>query len=187
VLGVNARWADREPEALIALLRALYRSALWCADAGNQQALADLLCKPGYVGRPAEWLRPAITGNLEIGNGHVRSVSDFFVAQAKAATFPWKSHALWFYSQMVRWGQVAHTPRNVDVVRNTYRPDLYRSALKSLGVALPSANSKVEGSLVRETAVGSTGALSLGPDGFFDGNLFDPDRLNEYIKSQQTV
>lgn len=185
VLGVNARWADRAPDALIALLRALYKSASWCADAANAEALATLLSEPAYVGRPAEWLLPAISGNLPINNGKVLKAPDFWLPQAKAATFPWKSHALWFYSQMVRWGQVAHDARNADVARNTYRPDIYRTALRSLGVALPSANSKVEGSLVRETPVGSTGALTLGPDGFFDGALFDPDRLDDYIAQQQ--
>ena len=74
-------------------------------------------------------------------------VEDFFVPFAKAATFPWKSHALWFYTQMVRWGQVAHTPENEAIARETYRPDLYRAALKPLGVALPGANAKVEGAL----------------------------------------
>ncbi|MDB5556603.1 MAG: nitrate transporter [Rhizobium sp.] len=185
VLGVNARWADREPEALTALLRALYKSALWCSSAENLEALARLLSRPGYIDKPTEWLLPAITGNFQIGDGASHSLREFFVVQAKAATFPWKSHALWFYSQMVRWGQVAHEPQNVNVARDTYRPDLYRAALTSLGVALPSANSKVEGSLVRETPVGSTGALTLGPDGFFDGTLFDPDKLDEYIAQQQ--
>ena len=185
VLGVNARWADREPDALTALLRALHKASLWCADAGNAPALAKLLSQPAYVGRPVEWLQPALSGNLLIGHEASLQVQDFFVPKAKAATFPWKSHALWFYSQMVRWGQIAHEPHHATVAKNTYRPDLYRSALKSLGVALPSANSKVEGSLLRETPVGSTGTLMLGPDGFFDGNLFDPDKLDDYIAQQQ--
>ena len=60
--------------------------------------------------------------------------------------------------------------------RDTYRPDLYRAALKPLGVALPGANAKVEGALRIPTPVGSAGAsLVLGPDGFFDGEVFDPD------------
>ncbi len=54
------------------------------------------------------------------------------------------------------------------------------------GIALPSANAKVEGALVAPTPVGSTGAsLTLGPDGFFDGTLFDPDQLEAYIEAQR--
>jgi NitT/TauT family transport system ATP-binding protein len=186
VLGVNGRWADSHPEALAALLNALYKASLWCADRANHEELAALLAKPAYIDRPAEWLLPALTGVLSIGGNETHAVKDFFVPNAKAATFPWKSHALWFYTQMVRWGQVAHSKPHRQVAANTFRPDIYREALKTLGVAMPSASAKVEGALQVETPVGSSGALTLGPDGFFDGNLFDPDRLDDYIAAQKS-
>lgn len=185
VLGVNGRWGDSHPEALAALLRALYNASIWCADAANHEELAMLLSGPAYIDKSAEWLRPALTGELRIGGRYTRTVNDFFVPNAKAATFPWKSHALWFYTQMVRWGQVAHTSPHQRVAGNTYRPDIYRNALKTLGLAMPAASSKVEGALRVATPVGSSGALTLGPDGFFDGNLFDPDRVDEYVAAQK--
>lgn len=185
VLGVAAHWADAEPDALAALLRALARAAEWCGVAENHGELADILAVRTYVDRPAAWLRHGLSGALCVGAGEIREVPDFFVPFARAATFPWKSHALWFYSQMVRWGHVAHTAAHAAIARETYRPDLYRSALKPLGIALPAANAKVEGALTAPTPVGSAGAsLTLGPDGFFDGALFDPDRLDAYIASQ---
>jgi len=143
-----------------------------------------LLAKPAYVGRDAALLLPALTGELPVGGGAVESVRDFFVPNAKAATFPWKSHALWFYTQMVRWGQVTHTAERQKIAAETYRPDLYRIALNGLGIAMPSASSKVEGALTVETPVGSSGALTLGPDGFFDGGRFDPDAVDAYIAAQ---
>jgi len=185
VLGVNARWAEAHPEALAALLVALHKSSLWCGKPENKAELARLLAQPAYVGRDADLLLPALTGNLQVGGGAVKEIADFFVPNAKAATFPWKSHALWFYSQMVRWGQIAHSADHRRIAAETYRPDIYRSALKALGIAMPSASSKVEGALTAETPVGSSGALTLGPDGFFDGGRFDPDRLDEYIAQQQ--
>lgn len=185
VLGADARWAEVNPDALAALLRAVYRSANWCADPANHSELAAILAAPAYVGRPAEWMLPALSGHLLTGPDMTSRVEDFFVPQAKAATFPWKSHALWFYSQMVRWGQVEHSAANAAVASETYRPDLYRAALRPLGVALPGANAKVEGALAAATPVGSAGAsLTLGPDGFFDGGLFDPDDLDGYIEAQ---
>ena len=79
-----------------------------------------------------------------------------------------------------------YTPENAAIARETYRPDLYRAALKPLGIALPVANAKVEGALKSATPVGSAGAsLVLGPDGFFDGDLFDPDHLDDYIDRQK--
>ena len=186
VLNVSANWASDNPDALSALLRALCRSAQWCAEPGNQRELAGILAGKAYLARPAEWMLHGLTGRLDAGGGDIREIADFFVPFAKAATFPWKSHALWFYSQMVRWGQVAHTPENASIARETYRPDLYRAALKPLGVALPAANAKAEGALQVPTPVGSAGAsLTLGPDGFFDGALFDPDRLDDYIATQK--
>ncbi len=186
VLGVAAAWAEREPDALAALLRALSRAAQWCGEEANHRELAEILAGQSYIARPTDWLLHGLSGALDVGGGDIRRVQEFFEPFAKAATFPWKSHALWFYSQMVRWGQVAHTPENAAIARETYRPDIYRSALNGLGVALPSANAKVEGALLTSTPVGSAGAsLTLGPDGFFDSALFDPDQLDAYIKAQR--
>ena len=186
VLGVDAAWAEREPEALDALLRALHRAAEWCGGPENRAELAALLAGPAYLGCPEDWLLPGLSGDLPLGDDERATVPDFFVPHAHAATFPWKSHALWFYSQMVRWDQVAHTPKATGVAQATYRPDLWRRALGPLGVAQPAANAKVEGALTRPTPVGSAGAsLVLGPDGFFDGARFDPDSLDGYIESQR--
>ncbi|MCT7666308.1 ABC transporter substrate-binding protein [Shinella kummerowiae] len=186
VLGANARWAETHPEALAALLVALHQASIWCGKLENREELAHLLAQPAYVGRDAELLLPALSGRLPVGGGVVQSVGDFFVPTAKAATFPWKSHALWFYTQMVRWKQIAHAVEHQHIAAETYRPDMYRAALKTLGIAMPSASSKVEGALAVETPVGSSGALMLGPDGFFDGGRFDPDDVDAYIQAQHT-
>jgi NitT/TauT family transport system ATP-binding protein len=184
VLGVNAGWGAANPEAMAALLVALYQASLWCARPENHAALATLLAQPAYVGHDVELLLPALDGKLPVGGETVRTIGDFFVPNAKAATFPWKSHALWFYTQMVRWGQIGHTAERQRLAAETYRPDIYRAALKDLGIAMPSASAKVEGALTVATPVGSSGVLTLGPDGFFDGGRFDPDDVEAYIASQ---
>jgi NitT/TauT family transport system ATP-binding protein len=188
VIGVRKAWADENPEALAALLRALHHSARWCQDPANHAELADVMARPGFLGLPPAVQMPILTGHLRLGGGAELDIDDFFVPFDKAANFPWKSHALWFYTQMVRWGHVTHTPENLAIARDCYRPDLYRSALKPLGVALPGANAKVEGALRIATAVGATGAgLVLGPDGFFDGQIFDPDEIEAYIARQKSA
>jgi NitT/TauT family transport system ATP-binding protein len=184
VLGVAEPWARSNPEALSALLRALYAAAQWCGAPENREELAKLLSARDYIGCPAAWLLPALTGVMAVSAEEDVAAADFFVPHAKAATFPWRSHALWFYSQMVRWGHVAATPANEAIARDTYRADLYRAALKPLGVALPGASAKVEGALRTPTRVGAAGgSLILGPDGFFDGKIFDPDRIDDYLGS----
>ncbi|TIQ36468.1 MAG: ABC transporter substrate-binding protein [Mesorhizobium sp.] len=186
VIGARRAWAEENPDTLAALLRALHHSARWCQDPANRGELAALMARPAFLGQPEAVQMPALTGRLQLGGGAERRVEDFFLPFDKAANFPWKSHALWFYTQMVRWGQLPHTPQNLAIARDCYRPDLYRSALKPLGVALPGANAKVEGALKVATPVGSAGAsLILGPDGFFDGQIFDPDKIDAYIAGQK--
>lgn len=181
VLGTTAKWAGDHPEALAGLLRALYRAAEWTADPANHPAAAEILARPAYLNQPSELIRRVLSGDIDVGGARL-SVPDFFIPFARAATFPWQSHALWFYTQMVRWGQVGHSPERAQKAQSSYRPDLYRAALAPLGAAIPGANSKVEGALLRETPVGAMrGTLMLGPDGFFDGRIFDPAMLESYL------
>ncbi|RWD34763.1 MAG: nitrate transporter [Mesorhizobium sp.] len=181
VVGVRKAWAEKHPEALSALLRALHHAARWCQNPANRGELAALMAQPSFLGVSPALQMPILTGHLALGGAEL-SVEDFFLTFGKAANFPWKSHALWFYTQMVRWGQIKHSAAHMALARDTYRPDLYRAALKPLGVALPGANAKVEGALTAAMPVGSAGAsLVLGPDGFFDGRIFDPDRIDDYL------
>jgi ABC-type nitrate/sulfonate/bicarbonate transport system substrate-binding protein len=184
VLAVRQDWADENAQTLHALLRALYRSAEWCGQPANHSELASLLSRPTYLGQSADVILPALDGSI-FGVRASSEGSDFFQPHARAATFPWQSHAMWFYSQMVRCGYVEHSAANAETARHSYRPDIYRSVMTSIGAPVPSANSKVEGALKETIAVGvSSQFLYLGPDGFFDGEIFDPDQLDVYIASQ---
>lgn len=186
VLGMRAQWAERYPEQLAALLRAAMRAARWCEDPANHAALAAMLAREDRLGTDAGILMRAIGGRMQFERGAELELPEFFVPYSRAANFPWISHALWFYSQMVRWGQVEHSADNVAKARASYRPDLYRNALSGMGMPVPGASSKIEGDLGEAMPVGAQGGrLILGPDGFFDGQKFDPDQLDAYIASQR--
>lgn len=189
VLGCRLEWTLRHPNRLQALVRALYRSAQWCEDPTNHEELARLLAEPRFVGAPAEILLRGLSNRLRLyPDGESLQLPDFYVPASRAATFPWVSHALWFYSQMVRWGQVAYDDSHVAQVRATYRPDLYRLALAQSGAAndekwLPTIDMKVEGAQHRASTIPATPQPMLyGPDGFFDGCRFDPDDLTAYLR-----
>jgi ABC-type nitrate/sulfonate/bicarbonate transport system substrate-binding protein len=183
VLGLRTDFAEREPEALFALIRALYRASAWAGDPRNRDALAELVARPAYVGGTAATIRRALSGDVVTEPGGTpAAIPDFLVFHDHAANFPWQSHALWFYSQMVRWGQTDYSAERAEIARRVYRPDLYRAALKPTEADLPNASSKVEGALTRPTPVASRmGRMVLGPDGFFDGLPFDPDDLPGYL------
>lgn len=186
VLGTTQLWAEQHPDLLTRLLRALYRAAQWSANTANFADIAHILAQPHYLNQPADILVRGLSGRLRIGPDMELSAPGFFTPNARAATFPWQSHALWFYSQMVRWRQVEHSRGRAELAARTFRPDLYRAALQTIDAALPGANAKVEGALQTQTLVGAIGGrLSLGPDGFFDAEIFDPEQLDRYIERQK--
>ena len=155
VLGCRLEWAERHPNQLSALLRALYHASIWCERAEHRAELARLLSQPRYVGAPAELLHQALANKLAWAPGSVPTQLDnFYVPAGHFATFPWVSHALWFYSQMVRWRQIEFSAEHLPQVRSAYRPDLYRAALSPLDVPDPSTDVRIES--------------------FFDGRRFDP-------------
>ena len=184
VLAMRESWANKNRDAVGGLLRALHAAAKWCSDENNVHALANILARPDYLNRNVSAIEPGLTGSI-LSDSTLDNGLKFFEPYSRAATFPWQSHALWLYTQMVRWGHVEHQSENIAVARSSFRPDLYRECLAPLGVAVPVANSKLEGGLREMTAVGvSSATLYLGPDGFFDDAIFDPDEMEAYIAAQ---
>lgn len=161
VLGLKADWAEKNEETLHALVRAMYRAAAWCQEPANRFQLARLLSQGRYLGLREDVILPALEGKLQIGGGAKAEIDNFFVPAAHNATFPWKSHALWFYSQMVRWGHADASHANEVIARGSYRPDIYRAAIRSLGVDVPETDMKEEN--------------ADGVSAFFDGAHFDPE------------
>jgi ABC-type nitrate/sulfonate/bicarbonate transport system substrate-binding protein len=167
VLGVSARWATQNPEGLAALLRALYTASAWCSEAPNQAETAAILSGPAYLDRPSDIVLRGLSGRLDLIRGEAARIADFYQPHANSATFPWVTHALWYYSQMVRWSAVPHTPEHAQLAASTYRPDIYRAAIAPFGASLPTADRKI-----------------LNASDFFDGVAFDPDDLDGYISRQ---
>ena len=182
VIGMRRDWAEQDPDRLSRLIRAIYRAAEWCDAPQHMRDLAELMARPEYLDRPAEVVNAGLERQLSTADGSTLAVPGFMTYAARAATFPWHSHALWFFSQMVRWGDATLSKASLEIVQASFRPDLYRAALTPLGVTVPSANAKLEGALSTPTPVASpVGRLLLGPDTFFDGETFDPEDVGGYL------
>jgi NitT/TauT family transport system ATP-binding protein/nitrate/nitrite transport system substrate-binding protein len=168
VLGVREDWALSNAETLDALVRALVRAAEWADQSENRTELAQLLSEEQYVGASFDILRASLHGRpvLKPGDDPVEA-PDRHVFYRYTATFPWLSQGVWVGRQMQRWGQVGHQVNFNDVVRDVYRPDIYRRAVTSLDVALPVEDWRVEG------LDNASDRALVGPDSFLDGTLFD--------------
>ena len=183
VLAFRTPWMESETELVDRLLVALSRAAAWCDAAENHEELASLLAAAAYVAQPAEMILPALTGRLIARAGEPPvMVPDSLLFHREAAAFPWRSQALWIYSQFVRWKAVEHSAKAERLAADVFRSDVYRRALGQAGVPMPGASMKLEGALGAPLAVGShRGALTLGPDRFFDGRVFDPHHIGAYL------
>ncbi|MEX2204861.1 MAG: CmpA/NrtA family ABC transporter substrate-binding protein [Myxococcota bacterium] len=159
VLGVRLDFAERHPETHLALVCALLEAARWCDAHENRPKLARMLADGGFVRAPAS----------------VLALSESHVFHRYAANFPWRSHAIWIIAEMLRWGQIEKPLDVRTAAASVYRTDLAREAASRLGLAVPQADEKREGTHAEPwQAAGTTGPITLGPDLFFDGSVFDP-------------
>ncbi|WP_288805526.1 CmpA/NrtA family ABC transporter substrate-binding protein [uncultured Novosphingobium sp.] len=183
VLAFREPWLEENPDTVDRLLRALARAAAWCDEPDNREVLADILSHADYVDQPADLILGALGGRIVPRAGDAPLDCPNFVLFSREATpFPWRSQALWIYSQLLRWGMVEASPQAAAQAAAVFRPDVFRRALAGSDVPMPGASMKLEGALESPLAVGSRkGDLTLGPDRFFDGRVFDPERIEDYL------
>ncbi|WNO53426.1 CmpA/NrtA family ABC transporter substrate-binding protein [Stakelama saccharophila] len=183
VLAFRTEWMEDNAATIDRFLAALTEAARWCDDPANRAELAALLARPDYVDQPAAIIERGLQG-LVIPRASAApiEVPDFLIFNREATAFPWRSQTLWIYSQLVRWGQVKPSRAAEQAAASVFRPDVFRRALGASDVAMPGASMKLEGAVSAPIGVGAyRGALTLGPDRFFDQRVFDPERVADYI------
>lgn len=137
VFGVSKAWAEKYPNTHIRVVKALIRAAHWLDENNNanrSEAVA-MLSKSQYVGADKEVIANSMTGTFEYEKGDKREVPDFNVFFRHNATYPYYSDAIWYLTQMRRWGQIADAKSDdwyMNIAKEVYRPDIYQQAAESL-------------------------------------------------------
>jgi nitrate/nitrite transport system substrate-binding protein len=137
VFGVSQGWADTNPNTHIAVVKSLIRAAAWLDENNNanRPEAVKILSQSNYVGADYEVIANSMTGTFEYEKGDVRDVPDFNVFYRYNATYPYYSDAIWYLTQMRRWGQIAEPKTDewfMDMAKKVYRPDIYAVAAKEL-------------------------------------------------------
>jgi nitrate/nitrite transport system substrate-binding protein len=176
VLGLRADFATQNPATTAALLRAIIKAQQWLdADGGANRAEAvRILSQPNYVGADPEVIAASMTGKFTFAPGDTRDAPGFNIFFAKYAGYPYYSDAIWYLTQMRRWGQIAQDQTDqwyIDTAKKVYRPDLYLAAAQKLV-----ADGKIPAESVPETD-GFRGLQS----GFIDGMTYDGRKPNAYL------
>jgi nitrate/nitrite transport system substrate-binding protein len=137
VFGVSREWADKHPNTHVAVVKALIRAAKWLDEENNKNRgeAVKILAKSQYVGADYEVIANSMTGTFEYEKGDKRDVPDFNVFYRYYATYPYYSDAVWYLTQMRRWGQISEQKPDswyFDMAKKVYRPDIYAKAAKEL-------------------------------------------------------
>lgn len=125
VLGFRRAFAQAKPEVVQAALRAMKAAAQWCRQLEHREELIDILSRANRLNVPARDIGAALTGQVPLADGTGIAIDPF---GDEDALRPDSGAALWFFEQMVRWGQVADTPENRAAAASAYRPDLLPEA-----------------------------------------------------------
>ena len=137
VFGITKEFADENPNTTIALTKALIRAAIWLDenDNANREEAVEMLSRSQYVGADAEVIANSMTGFFEFEKGDRRPAPDFNVFFRYNATYPFYSDAIWYLTQMRRWGQIAEPKSDewfIETAKEVYRPDIYLKAAQML-------------------------------------------------------
>ena len=167
-LGLRAEWADKHPNAVKALLMAVMEAQQWCEKMENKQELAEIVGKRQWFNVPVPDIIGRLKGDVNYGNGRVeKGTKQYMKFWSEHASYPFKSHDLWFVTEDIRWGKFEPSTDAKALVNKVNREDLWRDAAKAL--SLPASDIPESPSRGKET--------------FFDGKVFDPENPGAYLKS----
>ncbi len=179
VFGITAEFAEQHPNTTLALVKALVRAAIWLDENNNanRPEAVEILARSEYVGADYEVIANSMTGTFEYEKGDKRDVPDFNVFFRYFATYPYYSDAVWYLTQMRRWGQIPEIKGDGwydEIARKVYRPDIYLQAARLL---------VEEGKAAEADFPWDTDGYRAPQAEFIDGITFDGRQPNAYLES----
>ncbi len=176
VFGVTKEWADKNPNTLKAVVRALMRAGKWLDESKkNRREASIILSQPQYVGADPEIIARMLMGSFGYGEDDIREEPDWDVFNRDFSTYPYYSGAIWWLTQVRRWGQLESKPDEwyIELAKKVYRPDLWEAAAKEL---------VAEGKMTEAEIPQTDGFKALPAENFIDGIAFDGKQPNAYLK-----
>jgi nitrate/nitrite transport system substrate-binding protein len=166
--AMRADWVDQNPKAAQALLKAVLEAQQWCDKPENKQEMCEIVSENRWFRVPVEDIIDRSQGKIDYGDG--RTVENTDIAMkfwTDNASYPYKSHDLWFLTEDIRWGYIPADTDTKALVDKVNRSDLWKEAAKAIGVSdaeIPTTDSR-------------------GVETFFDGVAFDPENPQAYLDS----
>ena len=164
--SLRADWVDKNPKAAMALLKGVLEAQVWCEDPANKEEMCKIVGADKWFKVPPAEILGRQLGKVDYGDGRTLDNPDLSMKFWKDnASYPFKSHDLWFITEDMRWGYFDASTDAKAMVDKVNREDLWKEAAKAIGK---------EADIPKST--------SRGIETFFDGVKFDPENPKAYLE-----
>ena len=167
-LGMRSDWVAAHPKAAVAITAAIIEAQRWADNPANVTRLAGMISGRDYLKVAMTDIADRVQGNFNFGDGRVVRNAPFRMKfWASNASFPYKSHDLWFLTEEQRWGKLPAGLNKAATIAKVNRSDIWRQAAalaKVPAAQIPSGDSR-------------------GVEHFFDGKSFNPGNPGAYLAS----
>lgn len=163
--AMRSDWVAQNPRAAVAITAAIIEAQRWADNPANIARLAMMIGGPAYLKVPVSDIADRLQGNFTMGDGRKFPNAPFKMKFFNGyASFPYKSHDLWFLTENQRWGKLPMTLNTTATIAKVNRSDIWRKAAAAIGGSGPAGDSR-------------------GVEKFFDGKVFNPANPKAYLAS----
>jgi nitrate/nitrite transport system substrate-binding protein len=163
VCAFTAEFADKNPKTVKAVLKALNEASIWLDDLKNRPEQCQIVSKATYINCPPELILGRLQGKYDYGDGRTKQDPNYMIFHDRNCNYPQPKYAVWWLTQLKRWGMLTGPVDYKGVAAQVMRPELYEEAMKEIGFKHGGKNDK--------------------PETLFDGKTFDPAKADAYATS----
>ncbi len=177
IFGMRKDFVEKNPRTTIAITKALLRAAMWLDEGNgkNRPEAAKIFSRAEYIGADYDVIVGPITGVYQYEKGDTRPLPQFNIYFKDNASYPYYSDAVWYLTQMRRWGQIAEPKPDgwyLETAKKVYLPAVYLQAVKEL---------VAEGKAKESDFPMKSDGFRTEKDSFIDGVGFDARKPNDYL------
>nr|WP_305123402.1 CmpA/NrtA family ABC transporter substrate-binding protein [Roseomonas sp. GC11] len=166
--ALRGDFVQSRPRAAEALTAAVIEAQRWCDQPANKAEMCEIIGRRAWFNVPVVDILNRAQGNIDYGDGRRVENSPLLMKYWRDhASYPFRSHELWFLTEDIRWGVLPEGTDTAKLIGEVNQEAIWRAAAARAGV--PAA----------EMPAGT----SRGRESFFDGKVFDPENPAAYLAS----
>jgi len=144
ILLTTEDFAEQQPAALRAVIRALHESCAWCDRKENRPRAVELLYASGYFSHGRDTLRTSLIGPFLNGTGGELEAADFHIFHRKGTNEPDQARAQWLVGEFLDHGLIPSSRRSEAQreMERCWRADLFHEALLGTSKTTSHANAQ---------------------------------------------